>query len=116
MNQSNIGGLKGLHIRDHIFVVNAVLQEAIKKKNSVDIQIVDIKKCFDKMNYEVTANDLFRASLDDDKFLVTVNANKINNVAIKIPGGDVTKLRCKAGSLPPLNVQYKLMRWGRMPL
>jgi hypothetical protein len=51
MSSSNIGGRKKpRNIRDHLFVINAILHFASKdKKNSIDIEIYDIKKCFDKM-------------------------------------------------------------------
>ena len=41
MSNSNIGGLKGRNIRDHLFVINAVLNEVNKNKYiDVDILIV----------------------------------------------------------------------------
>ena len=50
MSSSNIGGRKNRNIRDHLFVINAILHDASKdKKKSIDIEIYDIKKCFDKM-------------------------------------------------------------------
>ena len=50
MSCSNIGAKKGRNIRDHLCIINRILNEAANKKvkNSY-IQIVDIQKCFDKM-------------------------------------------------------------------
>ena len=44
MSSSNIGGRKHRNIRDHLFVINAILQDASKDKMSpIDVQIYDIK-------------------------------------------------------------------------
>ena len=44
-------------------------------------------KCFDKLEFTNTAIDLYKAGVQDDKFLIVTNSNKINNVAIKTPLG-----------------------------
>jgi hypothetical protein len=54
MSCSNIGARKNRNIRDHLFVVNAILNDVTKRKKDVDIEIMDIAKCFDKMWYEET--------------------------------------------------------------
>ena len=52
MSFANIGARKGRNIRDHLFVINGILNEAAQKKDkNLDIQIFDIQKCFDKMSY-----------------------------------------------------------------
>ena len=62
MGNSNIGGRKGRNIRDHLFVVNAVLNDVNKsKKEDIDIQIYDVKKCFDKLWFSETSNNIFDA-------------------------------------------------------
>ena len=43
MSCSNIGARKDRNIRDHLFVINAILHEASENKKNVDIQIYDIK-------------------------------------------------------------------------
>ena len=43
MSNSNIGGCKKRNIRDHLFEINAILQDASKNKvDAVNIQIYDI--------------------------------------------------------------------------
>ena len=49
MSSSNIGGRKKRNIRDHLFVVNAILQDAKNNKENIDIGIYDVIKCFDKL-------------------------------------------------------------------
>ena len=60
MSESNIGGRKGRNIRDHLFVINGIINDVIKNKNQddIDIQIMDVSKCFDKLWFSETANDL----------------------------------------------------------
>ena len=91
MSCSNIGARKGRNIRDHLFILNGILNEAIEKKNkNIDIQIVDIEKCFDKMSYRETANDIWLAGVQDDKFLLMAKSNEKCKVAVKTPWGSVT--------------------------
>ena len=52
---------------------------------------MDVAKCFDKMNYTETANDLYEAGVVDDQFVTVANSNKKCQVAVKIPGGSQTK-------------------------
>ena len=92
MSCSNIGARKGRNIRDHLFVINGVLNEALHRKDkNIDIQIVDIQKCFDKMSYKETANDIYEAGVKDDKFLLMAKSNEKCMVAIKTPWGALTK-------------------------
>ena len=52
--------------------------------------IYDIAKCFDKMWYSETANDLYKAGVKDDKFILVANSNKECKVAVKTPWGSLT--------------------------
>ena len=91
MSDSNIGGRKGRNIRDHLFVINAILNDASKsKKEDIDIQIYDVKKCFDKLWYAETANDLFEAGVIDDYFITIANSNKECHVSVKTPWVSIT--------------------------
>ena len=92
MSCSNIGARKGRNIRDHLFVINAILHDISKEKNrNIDLQIYDIKKCFDKMWAVETANDVYNAGLNDDQFNLVANSNKSCQVAVKTPWGSLTK-------------------------
>ena len=62
-----------------------------KETEEIDLEIYDVAKCFDKLEYFNTANDLFKAGVQDDKFIVVANSNKECNVAIKTPWGTKTK-------------------------
>ena len=92
MSDSNIGGRKGRNIRDHLFVINGIINDIIKNKHQdIDLQIFDVKKCFDKLWYSETANDLYNAGVKDDKFVTIANSNKDCQVAIKTPWGSITE-------------------------
>ena len=52
-----------------------------------------MKKCFDKMWAEETANDIYKAGLNDDQFILVSNSNKVCQVAVKTPWGALTKRR-----------------------
>ena len=90
--RSNIGGRKDRNIREHLFVVNGIMNDVINNKNTkeVDIEIYDVAKCFDKLEYHNTANDFYKAGVQDDKFVVVANSNKKCDVAIKTPWGSKT--------------------------
>ena len=93
MSASNIGARRNRNIRDHLFVINGVLNDVQQNKKTgsdVDVGIYDITKCFDKMWYSETANDLFRAGVQDDKFILIANSNKSCHVAVKTPWGSLT--------------------------
>ena len=66
MSCSNIGGRKNRNICDHLFVINGIINDAVQNNENIDIQIMDVSKCFDKMNYKETANDLYEAGVTDD--------------------------------------------------
>ena len=95
MSSSNIGGRKNRNIRDHLFVVHAIMIDIKHNKHSkdIDIQIFDVTKCFDKLEFTNTAIDLFKAGVQDDKFLIVTNSNRTNNVAIKTPLGKTKRTR-----------------------
>jgi hypothetical protein len=120
MSCSNIGARKGRNIRDHLFVINGILNEAVQKKNkNIDIQIVDIEKCFDKMSFKETANDLYTAGVQDDKFLLITKSNEKCKVAVKTPWGSVSKrvemkqIEMQGTVLAPLKCSVQLDTLGK---
>ena len=92
MSCSNIGGRKLRNIRDHIFVINGIMNDVMNNKEAeeIDIEIYDVAKCFDKLEYFNTANDFYKAGVQDDKFIVVANSNKECNVAT--PWGTKTEI------------------------
>ena len=88
MSDSNVGARKGMNIRNHIFVINGIINSVLQDKSkAVDIQILDYKQCFDSMWLEDTLNDLYDAGVQDDTLAVLHEANRNVKVAIKTPHG-----------------------------
>ena len=63
LSDSNAGGRKERNIRDNLFVIYAVINEAIKNKKAVEIQFYDLSNCFDSMWAVETMNDIYDAGL-----------------------------------------------------
>ena len=68
MSDSNVGGRKQRNIRDNLFVLYSVINNAINKKINMNITSYDITQCFDSMWYQDTMNDLWDVGIKDDNF------------------------------------------------
>ena len=88
LSYSNIGGRKGRNIRDHLFVIYAVINDVMNGASPpVDFQSLDIFKCFDEMWFEETHNDLFDVKVQDDKFALIAKLDAKAKVIVKTPCG-----------------------------
>ena len=88
MSDSQIGARKKKNIRNHIFVLNGIVNEALNTKGkAIDILIYDYRQCFDSLWLEECINDLFDAGIKNDKLALIYEANKVNKVAVKTPFG-----------------------------
>ena len=89
MSDSQIGSRKNKNVRNHIWTVNAVITDVLSKKSkaSIDVQVVDVKQCFDGLWTEECLNDMFRAGVQDDNLVIMHEASKVTNVAVKTPVG-----------------------------
>ena len=91
MSCSNIGARKKRSINDHLFVINGIINDVLHSRTSsnIDVQIYDVSKCFDKLEYVNTAADLYNAGVTDD-FVTIANSNKNCQIAVKTPWGTNT--------------------------
>ena len=88
MSDSNVGGRRDRNIRNHLFVVNGVINDVINgKADSIDIQIIDYRQWFDSMWLAESINDLYESGIQDDKLAIIFAANEHNQVAVKTPIG-----------------------------
>ena len=88
MSDSNVGARRKKNIRNHIFIINGIIQEALcKKSEPVDLVIVDYRQCFDSLWLEECCNDLFEAGVNDDQIALIYKMNSKNQVAVKTPFG-----------------------------
>ena len=73
-SDSKVGARKKKNIRGHIFVLNGIINEAIKKKDkTIDLVMVDYKQCFNSLWLEECINDLFGAGIMDENLLSFTN-------------------------------------------
>ena len=118
MSDSNVGGRKRKNIRNHLFVVYGIINEAIKDKTNVDIEILDYKQCFDSMWLEETLNDLFEAGLQNDNLNVINKLNEKNKVSVKTPHGltervIIEKVVMQGENLAPLECSVQVDTFGK---
>ena len=86
---SNIGGRRGRNIRDHLFIIYGLINDVINgQADPMDIQLMDIIKCFDEMWHAETMNDIWDTSIQDDKFAMIASLDQECFVKVKTPCGD----------------------------
>ena len=86
MSDSQVGATKGRSIRNHIFIVNSVVNEVKEKRDhSIDLLIYDVRKCFDELDLSECVNDLYETGIKDDKLNLIYESNKNNNMAVNVP-------------------------------
>ena len=87
MSDSNVGGRVNRSIVDNLFVIYAIQNEALRKNISVDVLLMDLSKCFDKMWSQETMNDLFDLGVQNDRFVLVSKMNEECIVTVKTPVG-----------------------------
>ena len=119
MSPSNIGARRNRNIRDHLFVINAIFHDIRESKNkSIDVEIYDVRKCFDKMWSQETTNDIFDVGIKDDTFNLIANSNKSCEIAVKTPWGSLTPrivfehIEMQGGVLTPLKCSVQMDTLG----
>ena len=89
ISDSQIGSRKGKNIRNHVWVLNSIINETLtsKKKHPIDVQIYDYKQCFDGLWLKECLNDMYSGGLKDNKFNTIYNANSDVKIVVKTPVG-----------------------------
>ena len=118
MSDSQIGARKHKNIRNHIFVLNGIINEAIQTGKAIDILIYDYRQCFDTLWLDECINDLFDAGIQDDKLALIYEANKVNNVAVKTPFGlikreTIKKIVLQGEVFGPLQCSVQVDTFGK---
>ena len=119
MSDSNIGARKRKNIRNHIFIINGVINDTIRnKKNCVDIQILDYRQCFDSMWLEECVNDLYESGVTGPNLAVIYEANKTNKVAVKTPSGltrreNINQIVMQGEVLGPIECSVTIDTFGK---
>ena len=88
LTDCNVGSRKLRNIRDHIFVMNAILN-SVKNGNedALDCQVFDVEKCHDSLWLHEVVNDLFDAGMKNDKLALLFLENSSAQVAVKNSSG-----------------------------
>ena len=83
LSDCNVGNRKGRNIRDHLFVLNAILNSTKRKtEEAVDIGVYDVQKCFDTLWANEALNDAYELGLNNDKLPLVYMSNKNASIAI----------------------------------
>ena len=90
MSNCNVGGRRNRSIRDNLFIINAVINDALLyQKIEIDFQFYDLSQAFDSQWYEETMNDMWESmNVRDDKFAMISEMNKEVDIFVKTPVGD----------------------------
>ena len=120
MSDSNIGGRKNRHIRDHLFIVNGILHEANSSVNQTPLtfQILDYQSCFDSLWQYKIINELFDAGIQNDKLVLLYDVYKTNKISIRTPFGisrrqTVEKIICQGDSWGSIECSLLIDGFGK---
>ena len=120
MSDSNVGARKKKIIRNHLFILNGIINDTINNKDKcLDLIIVDYKQCFDSMWLDECVNDLFKAGVQDDHLALIYQANSKNQVAVKTPFGKTERRMVEKVVLQidyehvSLNLPFRCLDWFR---
>ena len=93
LTDCNVGSRKRRNIRDNLFVVNAIMNEA-KEQNeeACDICVYDVKKCHDTLWLHECINDLWEAGVQDDRLALLFLENESAHIAIKTSSGNTERI------------------------
>ena len=108
ITDGNVGARKQRNIRDNIFVLGAVMNSVINgKEEPIQIQVLDVNKCFDKLWLQQTTNALYEAGLNNNKLNLLYQENKNTKVAVKV-NNQLTH------QFPVKNVELQGSIWGSL--
>ena len=118
MSNLNVGGRKRKNIRNHLFVVNGIINESIRTRNNVDLEILDFRQCFDSMWLDETINDLYETGLKNNNLNLIYKLNENNKVAVVTPHGltervDINKIVMQGENLAPLECSVQVDTIGK---
>jgi len=88
MSDSNIGARRKMNIRNHIFIINSIINESIQKRSPCDVIISDYRQCFDGLWTHEVSNDLFDNGVDNRNLGLIHEANKRHKVTVKTSVGE----------------------------
>ena len=93
LTESNIGARKGRATRDHIFIINSIINETMKdkRKQPLDMVFYDVRQCFDSLWMEKTLIDLSKNGIKNDFLNLIYEASKSARIKVKTPVGNTVE-------------------------
>ena len=87
ITDGNIGARKHRGCRDNMFVLSAVNNSILRGQSEpIQLQVTDVKTCFDKMWLQSSINALYEYGLRNDMLSLMLLQNRNVKVAIKVNG------------------------------
>ena len=87
MGQFQVGNQKDRSIRDHTFIIHAVVNEARIRGIQIDIQFTDIKQCFDSIWLEDAINDLYLSGVQSRNLNLLYEGNRSTEMCVETKFG-----------------------------
>ena len=87
MSDGQAGARKDKATRNNNFVLNACMNEAVQKKDNLDVIILDVKQAFDSLYLADVCIDLYDSGVQDDHLNIIHKADSISQVAVNTPCG-----------------------------
>jgi hypothetical protein len=118
MSDSNVGGRHNRSIRDNLFIVYGIINNAVNNNLNLDLTLYDIAKCFDSQWHSETMNDMWDVGVTDDKFAVISEMNKKCNISVRTPVGQTERfvlnnIEMQGTVMGPIKASVQLDTLGR---
>ena len=122
MTDSNVGARKQKNIKNHLFIIYAIINSVVKgESESVDIQVYDLVKAFDVLWLEDSMNDVWDTlphQARDDRLGLVYQMSRDNLVAVNTAVGqtkrdNIPDITAQGGTWGPLLCSNSIDTVGR---
>ena len=87
LTDANVGARKERSVRDNIFVISAVTNSVLNgASRPIQVEVIDVIKCYDKLWLEACINSLYEAGLNSDYLNLLYIENETAQIAVKLNG------------------------------
>ena len=104
MSEFQVGNQSERNIRDHTFVIHAVINESYNKSIHIDINFYDIKQCFDAIWLKEAINDMYKHGVRNRNLNLLYLGNGKTKMAVETSAGKTDRIELKQlvmqGSVP----------------
>ena len=89
MSSSQVGGRKNMNMRNHIWVLNGIINDVLNRNGAepIDVQIVDIKQCLGALWPEECLSDLYQYGIQDHTINILYDGSLNTELAVRTPVG-----------------------------